>query len=110
MMILGLSLNTLLAQAADEDTKPKPPPALPDSVKKYDKNGDGKIDKEEQAAMQKDRQAEFLKKYDKNGDGKIDEAERQAIQEERKKERAEIIKKRQAELGKEPQKKIEEKK
>ena len=84
MMILGLSLNTLLAQAADEDTKPKPtpPPALPESVKKYDKNGDGKID----------------------------EAERQAIMEERKKEREEIIKKRQAELGKEPQKKIEEKK
>ena len=109
-MILGLSLNTLLTQAADEDTKPTPTPALPESVKKYDKNGDGKIDKEEQAAMQKARQAEYLKKYDKNGDGKIDEAERQAIIEERKKEREEVIKKRQAELGKEPQKKIEEKK
>jgi hypothetical protein len=107
--ILGLSLGGLLAQAADGEAKPKPPPALPDWVKKYDKNGDGKLDQEERAALQKDRQAEMLKKYDKNGDGKLDEAERKAMAEERRKERDEAIAKRQAEQKK-PEEKKEEKK
>ena len=51
-----------------------------------------------------DRQAEMLKKYDKNGDGKIDETERQTMMEERKKERDEMIKKRQADPGFKPSK------
>lgn len=46
-------------------------------LKKFDKNGDGKIDKEEREAAKQ----EMLAKFDKNGDGKIDETERQAIRE-----------------------------
>ena len=104
--ILALGLGSLLAQAAEGEPKPKVAPVLPDWVKKYDKNGDGKLDQEERAALQKDRQEEMLKKYDKNGDGKLDEAERNARAEELRKGRDEAIAKRQAEQ----QKKQEEKK
>lgn len=106
---LALGLGGLLGQAADGEAKPKPAPVLPDSVKKYDKNGDGKLDQEERAALQKERQAEIIKKYDKDGDGKLDEAERKAMQEERRKERDEAIAKRQAELKKQEEKKEEKK-
>jgi Ca2+-binding EF-hand superfamily protein len=110
MTILGLSLGGLLAQAADGEAKPKPAPALPELLKKYDKNGDGKLDQEERAALQKDRQAEMMKKYDKNGDGKIDEEERKAMLEDRRKQRDEALAKRQAEQKKLEEKKPEEKK
>ena len=110
---LALSLGVILVQAAEGDPKPKPtpPPAgaqptLPDWVKKYDKNGDGKLDEQERMALQKERQAEMLKKYDKNGDGKIDETERQAMMDDRKKEREAAIAKREGNL----KKKLEEKK
>ena len=53
-------------------------------LKKYDKNGDGKLDDEEKAAMKKDRE-EQVKKYDKNGDGKLDEEERAAMRADLKK-------------------------
>jgi hypothetical protein len=108
-IILGLSLGTLLAQAADGEAKPKPAPTLPDWVKKYDKNGDGKLDQEERAVLQKERQAEMLKKYDKNGDGILDEAERKARADETRKVRDEAIAKRQAELKKQEQKPEEKK-
>jgi len=108
-IILGLGLGSLLAQGAEGEPKPKPAPVLPDWVKKYDKNGDGKLDQEERAALQKDRQDEMLKKYDKNADGKLDEAERKAMAEERRKERDEAIAKRQAEQKK-PEPKPDEKK
>ncbi len=109
-IILGLGLSGLLAQAAEGEAKPKPAPTLPDWVKKYDKNGDGKLDQEERAALQKDRQDEMLKKYDKNGDGKLDDSERQAMMAERRKERDEAIAKRQAEQKKQEEKKEEKKK
>lgn len=106
VLTLVLSLTALAATAADGEKKPVPgtPPAgvsrLPEALKKYDKNGDGKLDEEERKAYQKERQAEVLKKYDSNNDGKIDEKERQVQIEDRKKEREELIKRRQAEIGK----------
>lgn len=109
-IVLGLGLGGLFAQAAEGEPKPKLAPALPDWVKKYDKNGDGKLDPDERAALQKDRQEEMLKKYDKNGDGKVDEAERKAMAEERRKERDEAIAKRQAEQQKKQEEKKDEKK
>jgi Ca2+-binding EF-hand superfamily protein len=108
--ILGLALGGWVARGAEGEPKPKPAPALPDWVKKYDKNGDGKLDPEERAALQKERQAEMLKKYDKNSDGKLDEAERKAMAEERRKERDEAIAKRQAEQQKKQQEKKPEEK
>lgn len=64
-------------------------------MKRYDLNGDGKLDDGERAAMEKDRKlfrAKMLKKFDKNGDGKLDQTERLAIKEAMKSKRAERLK------------------
>jgi|GEM_PF-2538158 len=54
-----------------------------DMFKKYDKDGDGKLNDAERQAMFADRKAalekqhrELEKKFDKNGDGKLDDQER----------------------------------
>ncbi len=52
-------------------------------LRKYDVNGDGKLDATERAAMQRDR-AERLKQYDTNGDGKLDPMERAKMRADRK--------------------------
>ncbi len=60
-----------------------------DILDKYDKNHDGVLDADEQAAYEKDRaarKAERLRKYDKNHDGKLDETELAAMRADRKKE------------------------
>ncbi len=113
-MTLALSLGAMAATAAEGENKPKPtvppagappaaaPRAIPEAFKKYDKNGDGKLDEAERKAMNDERRAEIMKKYDKNNDGKLDETERQAMMEDRRKERDELIKKRQAEGGPKP--------
>jgi hypothetical protein len=118
-LIVGISLASWVARGADEEKKPTPPaaPAPPaglsgmsraDMMKKYDKNGDGKLDEQERAAISKDRQAEILKKYDKDKDGKLDDNERNAMREDMKKQREEAIARRQAEQkkkeGEEPKK------
>ena len=69
--------------------------------KKYDVNGNGKLDPEEIASIKKDREAETLKKYDKNGNGKLDDDEKAAQLEDQKKRREEMIARRKAELEKE---------
>ena len=119
-MTLALSLGGLIAGAAEGENKPKPvipapgaPPAgvsrIPEAYKKYDKNGDGKLDEEERKPLQMERQAlakqrqeDLLKKYDKNTDGQLDEAEKKVMLEDRKKERDEMLKKRQAQGGPTP--------
>ena len=80
VIALGLALTGVFVQADDGDKKPAKPAAGPrgEALKKYDKNGDGKLDETERAAMKKDREAEMLKKFDKNGDGKLDDAEKEA--------------------------------
>ncbi len=62
-------------------------------IKKYDKNGDGKLDDQEKAALRADmkakheaRRAEMLAKYDTNKDGKLDDQERAVMQNERAEE------------------------
>lgn len=55
-------------------------------VKRYDKNGDGRLDEAEKAAAhaamrttgdgENGRRKMLLKRYDKNGDGRLDDAER----------------------------------
>ncbi len=124
VLSLVLTLGAGLVVAAEGDKKPAapaipaapaapaapgaptPPPAatpkLPEALQKYDKNGDGKLDEEERRGFQKERQAEMMKKYDKNGDGKLDETERQGLIEDRKKERDEMIRKRQGEIKQAP--------
>ena len=51
-------------------------------LKKFDKNGDGKLDDSEKAVMKQAKQArhaEMLAKYDTNKDGKLDESEKEAM-------------------------------
>ncbi len=110
---LGLSISGWTLRAAEGEAKPAVPPDAAvrraEMIKKYDKNGDGKLDPDESAAYKKDRDAEMLKKYDKNGDGKIDQAERQVVQEDAKKQRQAVIAQRQAELKKGEEKKEDKK-
>jgi Ca2+-binding EF-hand superfamily protein len=83
-------------------------------VKKYDKDGDGKLSDQERRdaftamrAESEKRRAEYIKKYDKDGDGELDEDERRAARtaawEKWKKEnpeRAAEIEKKRAEFTK----------
>ena len=99
----GLFLITVVftsAEAADAMSKEDAKKAkMAELLKKYDKNGDGKIDDAEEEGIRADRKkegeakkaaarAELLKKYDKNGDGRIDDAEEEVIRAERKKAEA----------------------
>lgn len=72
----------------------------PEVLKKYDKNGNGRLDQDELVVMKKDRETELLKKYDKNSNGKLDEDERAAYRADMKKQQEEMLDKRQVELGK----------
>ena len=53
------------------------------TIKKYDKDGDGKLTGDERfnamGARMEERRQEFMKTYDTNGDGKFDEKERLAM-------------------------------
>lgn len=86
-LTLGVILGTA-AFATAQDEKPKRGPReLPAEVlKKYDKDGDGKLSDEERKTFQADRkaeqekrEAEILKKFDKDGDGKLSEEENKAV-------------------------------
>lgn len=100
-------------KAAPTDKSGMNHPKRQELLKKYDKNGDGRIDDNEladaRAEMRKsgsdesttrmERQKKLLKEFDKNGDGKLDEAERaqadkaiQNFREKSEKRRAEIVK------------------
>lgn len=72
MAIAGML--TLSAYAADKDDgTAKKSKRDADMVKKYDKNGNGKLDPDEEAAMKADQakaKSEKKKKKDKEGDGK----------------------------------------
>jgi hypothetical protein len=124
IIALSLSWGTFLARAADADAKTtNASPTRVDPLKKYDKNGDGKLDDKEKAELQKDREAarkeymaQLLKKYDKNGNGKLDEDELAARREDLRKEReAELAKrenerKQKEEKAKEPKEPAKEEK
>ena len=71
--------------------RPGPPPGLRAKLlEKFDKDGDGKLNKEEREALRaemKERHAKALKEFDKDGDGKLDKEERKALWEARLLER-----------------------
>jgi hypothetical protein len=91
---LTILLGTcLIAGAEGKPDKPhrKGPP--PEMLKKFDKDGDGTLSKEEKDAMReamKELHKDKAKEFDKDGDGKLSEAEREAMKEARK---AEFLKK-----------------
>ena len=99
---LAACLGCVLAVTCARAQTPVPPatpvipsaPAAPDAaarkarvrehvLRKYDANGDGQLDANERAAMQRDRAAR-LKQYDANGDGKLDPTERAKMRADRK--------------------------
>lgn len=111
MAALGIAHSSVLAQ---DDAKPEPRASRLEIIKKYDTNGDGKLDDAERQAAREDIQKlgetapgtearpaaqvppgagrlsreEMIKKYDQNGDGKLDETERNVRREEIMKTRA----------------------
>ncbi len=88
LLKLGILVGTCtFAVAQDEPKRPERPerPAreIPAEVlEKFDKDGDGKISREEHKAMGEERQKEMLSKFDKDGDGKLSDEERTAMREE----------------------------
>ena len=90
---LALSLIASVAARAEGSDKAVEKPVSPSALKKYDKDGDGKLNDEEKAAWKAAHEAEkkaLLEKYDLNKDGKLDDAEKAAIKadkEKRKKEK-----------------------
>jgi len=68
---------------------PKGPPP-PEVIKKFDKDGDGKLSEEERAAMKEARHKENLAKYDTDKDGKLSDAEREAMRAAKKKDRKKV--------------------
>ncbi len=85
--------SCMVVQAQDKpkrEGRPGPPPEL---LKKFDKDGDGKLSEEERKAMREAHQAsmeerrkEMLEKYDKDGDGQLSEEERKTMREARQAE------------------------
>ena len=57
LLVAVVTIATLSLQAAD-DAKPKRQKPTPEEIKKYDKNGDGKLDKDERAAWLADQAKE----------------------------------------------------
>ena len=85
------------ASAADKPKHPDGPgpghEVPPEVLKKFDTNGDGKLDETERKAMYEDMKAEMLKKFDKDGDGKLSEDERKAMRADMEAHRKELLEK-----------------
>ncbi|MES2925049.1 MAG: hypothetical protein V4819_26065 [Verrucomicrobiota bacterium] len=91
--------------AAAQEGAPPPPPAQgerperpqrqvpPDVLKKFDKDGDGKLSQEEGKAAREAMQAERIKKYDKDGDGKLSDEERKTMQADNEAKRKALLEK-----------------
>lgn len=92
--LLGLALfastAALRAEGSDKPEKKAEKSVPADVLKKYDKDGDGKLNADEKAAWKADREAEkkaLLEKYDKDGDGRLNEEEKAAAKADRAKEK-----------------------
>jgi Ca2+-binding EF-hand superfamily protein len=96
LALLTAALLAVSARAQAEKIEMGPTEAKPEAdrmkqsreelIKRFDKNGDGKLDEDEKAAAHKamrmegggyaGRQKEILRRFDKNGDGRLDDGER----------------------------------
>lgn len=97
LLLLGLLFSGAMLARADDTASTTPPPAASahphraELLKRFDKNGDGKLDDAEKAEAKKFAQEHkgagkdaLLKKFDANGDGKLDETEKAAAKQWRK--------------------------
>ena len=85
-LAVGIALS--FAVIATVSAKPKhdgdgPPRCMPakhkKAIAKYDKDGDGKLDRDERRAMDDARHATAVAKYDKDGDGELSKKERKEL-------------------------------
>ncbi len=80
LFVVWPSVAPLSAQTPPPEATPLPPAARKklEKQRKFDTNGDGKLDDSELAAMKAAKaakRAERLKKYDADGDGKLNDTE-----------------------------------
>ena len=97
LITLGALIGTCSFAAAEGQKPDGPPPERPQQMipaeilKKFDKDGDGKLSPDEAKAAREARQAEMMKKFDKNGDGELSEDERKAMYAEMKARHEELL-------------------
>lgn len=94
--LLGLALSLIAPVAlhaeGDSDKPAEKAVVPPPAFKKYDKDGDGKLNDEEKAALKADREAQhkaLIEKYDTDKDGKLSAEEKAAAKADREKQKAE---------------------
>ncbi len=84
LITLAAMIGTCSFAAAQGQPNRPDRPIPPEMLKKYDKDGDGKLSDEERKTMRDEmkatREAEMLKKYDKDGDGKLSDEEKATMQ------------------------------
>jgi len=98
---LAALLGTCSFAAAQDEKPARQQRELPEAiVKKYDKDGDGKLSDEERKGMRdemqaerKKRQEEVLKKFDKDGDGTLNDEEKAAAAADAEAKRKEFLEK-----------------
>jgi Ca2+-binding EF-hand superfamily protein len=88
--ILALAGALTLANAA-QDTKQGAHPSREEMLKRYDKDGDGRLSEAEREQLRKDRatregkqaqdqsRKEIMRRFDVDGDGQLNDAERAAL-------------------------------
>lgn len=97
LITLSVLIGTCSFASAEEPKPDGPPPERPqpkilaEMLKKFDKDGDGKLSADEAKAAREARQAEMMKKFDKNGDGELSEDERKAMYAEMKARHEELL-------------------
>jgi len=86
-LMLGLSVRAEEKPAAKQEGFPKRANSRAGLIQKFDKDGDGKLNEEERAAMREEMRKNREKAFDKDGDGKLSIEERKAMREELMKNR-----------------------
>jgi hypothetical protein len=87
VMAVFLSLGTARCLFAEDGKGPHGRGPMHDEIiKKFDKDGDGKLSDEEKAAAKAAWEKEMLEKYDKDKDGKLSDEEKEAMKAARKAE------------------------
>ena len=98
LIVIAVSLVFIGAVHAEKETKAGSGQRYsPEVIGKFDKDGDGKLNKEEAAAERSSRigkkgggkRAEMLRKFDKDGDGELNEEEQVAARVEKRKQMVE---------------------